>query len=258
LNVPIPHSVDQLLDGRVTVCQPKDGYRAAVDPIFLAACIPAKAGDRVLDVGCGVGAAALCLAARIDGVEVIGFDRQEELIALARLGAEKSDHGARVNFYAGDLLAPPEDILIERFDHVMANPPYQAKGRGHVSPNPIKAAANVEGDAILADWVDFCLSMARDGGSVSFIHHFDRRAEVIKGLSKRRGGITVFPLWPKMVGEGAKRALFQIVLGGEPDVTVKAGLLLHNQDGSYTDAAAAILRDVAPLPLAKPPPASLP
>ena len=100
--------------------------------------------------------------------------------------------------------------------------------------------------------------MARDGGSVSFIHRYDRRAEVIQGLTKRRGGVTVFPLWPKMVGEGAKRVLVQIVLGGEPDVTVKDGLLLHNQGGAYTDTAAEILRDSAPLPLAKPPPASLP
>ena len=245
--MPIPHSVDQLLDGRVCVCQPTDGYRAAVDPIFLAAAIPVSPGERILDVGCGVGAAALCLAARCDGVQVSGIDPQEELIELAQLGAEKSGLDARVAFHAGDLLAPPEDILVERFDHVMANPPYQAKGRGNVSPNPIKAAANVEGDAILADWIDFSLSMARDGGTVTFIHHFERRTEVIEGLSKRRGRVTIFPLWPKVTGEGAKRALVQILLGEGEGVTVSEGLVLHNQDGSYSEAADDVLRKGAGL-----------
>ena len=60
-------SVDQLLGGRVELRQPVNGYRAAIDPVFLAASIPAGAGDSVLDAGCGTAAAALCLVARAVG-----------------------------------------------------------------------------------------------------------------------------------------------------------------------------------------------
>ncbi|MBF0393554.1 MAG: methyltransferase, partial [Alphaproteobacteria bacterium] len=56
---------DTLLDGRVRLRQPTHGYRAAIDPVFLAAAVPAGAGQRVLDAGCGAGAALLCLCARV-------------------------------------------------------------------------------------------------------------------------------------------------------------------------------------------------
>ncbi|MBL4615865.1 MAG: methyltransferase, partial [Magnetovibrio sp.] len=46
-------SKDHILDGRVTLNQPKNGYRAAVDPVLLAAAGRAKPGERALDLGCG-------------------------------------------------------------------------------------------------------------------------------------------------------------------------------------------------------------
>ncbi|WP_370553443.1 hypothetical protein [Falsirhodobacter sp. alg1] len=38
---------DGFLDGRLRILQPRDGYRAATDPVFLAAAVPAKQGDLV-------------------------------------------------------------------------------------------------------------------------------------------------------------------------------------------------------------------
>ena len=70
---------DAFLGGRVVLRQPRDGYRAATDPVFLAAACPAKSGDHVLELGCGVGAAALCLAARVAGLQILGVERQADL-----------------------------------------------------------------------------------------------------------------------------------------------------------------------------------
>ena len=77
------HSEDGLLGGRLRLRQPTAGYRVAIDPVFLAAAVPAGPRDTVLDIGCGVGAAALCLAARVPGCRVTGIDVQRDLISLA-------------------------------------------------------------------------------------------------------------------------------------------------------------------------------
>ena len=88
-------SQDALLGGRVRLYQPTRGYRAAIDPVLLAAAVPATAGSRVLDLGCGVGAAALCLLARVPEARVTGLELQPELAELAERNARlngREDH----------------------------------------------------------------------------------------------------------------------------------------------------------------------
>ncbi len=200
---------DTLLGGRVTIFQPAAGYRAAIDPVLLAAAVPAAAGETVLDVGSGTGAAALALAARLDGVRVTGLEAAPDLVRLAETGAEESGLAGRVLFIQGDLLSPPGPMVPGGFDHVMANPPYLAQGSGNPPPDAAKRRATVEGDAKLGDWLRFVLAMVRDGGTVTVIHRYDRLDEVTAGLQEGAGGMVVFPLWHKESGGEAKRVIVQ-------------------------------------------------
>ena len=248
-----PTSRDSLLDGRVTILQPEAGYRVAIDPVLLAAAVPAKPGETVLDAGSGTGAAALALAARVEGVRVTGLEAEEGLVALAGESAGESGLSDRVAFIEGDLLTPPPDFKPGTFDHVMANPPHLAAGSGNPPPDQAKLKATVEGAAVLGDWLRFLLEMVRDGGTVTVIHRYERADEVTQGLAGDAGAAKVFPLWPKKASEGAKRVIVQAVKGaqgtrgGEADTL--PGLVLHCDDGGYTPEAEAVLRDAGALVL---------
>lgn len=236
-----PETEDRLLGGRVRLLQPGTGFRAAIDPVFLQAAVPAAAGERVLDLGCGSGAAALALAARVAGVHVVGLDKQADLVELARRSAVLNELADRVAFEVGSVLAPPFEPA--SFDHVMANPPYLPAGRGNVSPHPARRAAAVEDDAALADWIGAAVDLARPGASVTFVHRFDRAEETADGLAAAGAGdVAVLPLWPRRAGEGAKRALIQGRKGAAGGVRRLAGLVLHGADGGFADAAEAVLR----------------
>ena len=113
---------DAFLDGRVRLLQPIAGYRAATDPVFLAAACPARAGERVLDLGSGAGAAAFCLAARVPGVRVEGLERQPAYAALSERNAARNGVDWRV--WRGDVAAPPAELRQISFDHVITNPPF--------------------------------------------------------------------------------------------------------------------------------------
>lgn len=240
---PVPETTeDELLGGRVTIVQPAGGYRAAIDPVLLAAAVPGESGERVLDVGSGSGAAALALAARVEGVRVTGLEAQADLAALARESARKSGLDGQVDFLEGDLLDPPDALTPGSFDHVMANPPYLAAGSGNPPPQAARRLATVEGDARLVDWLGFMLAMVRGGGSITVIHRHDRAEEVLAGLAKGAGGIVVFPLWPKPAQQAAKRVIIRAVKGGEGETRTAQGLVLHAEDGAYTPEAEAILR----------------
>ena len=240
---------DTLLDGRVRLLQPENGYRAAIDPVLLAAFTAAMPGDRVLDAGTGTGAAALCLAARVPEATVVGLEKRAEAADFARRNAALNNATSRVAILDGDLLAPPPDLLPGGFDRVMMNPPYLRAGAASVPPDPWKAAANVEGQAGLKDWVRFAAAMLKPRGTLTMVHRADRLDEILAALHGARfGSLVLVPLWPKP-GEDARRILLAAQKGGRAPARFTAGLVLHGPDGAYTPAAERILRDMVPLVL---------
>jgi tRNA1(Val) A37 N6-methylase TrmN6 len=95
---------DAILGGRLRLQQPRVGHRIGHDAILLAAACPATAGDRVVELGAGVGAAGLALALRVPGVEVVLVELDEEFAALARENISANALGQRVSDSA------PEDV----------------------------------------------------------------------------------------------------------------------------------------------------
>jgi tRNA1(Val) A37 N6-methylase TrmN6 len=239
---------DSLLGGRVRFRQPVDGARVAIDPVFLAAAVPAEPDQLVLDVGCGAGAATLCLAARVPQCRIIGLELQRDLARLAIENAALNGIGERVSVIIGDLLRPPPRLSPGMFDHVMANPPFIERGRGTPAANPAKAMATIEGEANLADWVRFALAMARGRGTVNFVHRADRIDALLAHLAGRAGDIAIFPLWP-MAGRAASRILVRATTQVAAPARLLPGLILHEADGRFSEAAEAVLRGGAALAL---------
>ena len=114
---------------------------------------------------------------------------------------------------------------------------------------PADAPATVEGDAKLADWIDFCLTMAKPKGGVTIIQRADRLDDILSALCGRTGGIVVLPLWPRADGSDARRVIVHARKGSAAPMRLAAGLVLHRDAGRHTEAAEAILRDGAPLTL---------
>ncbi|MBI1207923.1 MAG: methyltransferase [Azospirillum sp.] len=237
---------DRLLGGRIALWQPRHGYRAAIDPVLLAAAVPAAAGERILDLGAGVGAAALCLAARVAGAAVVGLEVQPALAALAARNIRLNGVGDHAAILVGDVRAPP--LAPGSFDRVLCNPPYLAAGRHTAPPDPGKAAANLEIAGDFGDFVAAAAALVRRRGSLTLIHRADRLAEILASLDGRFGGLVVFPLWPRR-GSAARRILVHGRRGIGGPLRLAAGLVLHGEDGRFTAAAETVLRDGGSLEL---------
>jgi tRNA1(Val) A37 N6-methylase TrmN6 len=242
----LAQTTDTVMGGRIILRQPADGYRVAIDPILLAAACRAQAGETIADLGCGIGTAALCVATRVPDVRCIGVDVQPALIDLARENASTNGLQDRVRFLCGDILDSDLSIYAAPADQVIVNPPYLPRGRATISDNPIKALANVEGDADLESWVKAAARAVRPGGRVTFIHRADRLPELLAAFAARFGGVVILPLHPKD-NTPAHRVIVSGRLGQRGPAALLPGLILHQADGAFTAAVQSILRDGAPL-----------
>jgi tRNA1(Val) A37 N6-methylase TrmN6 len=240
---------DALMGGQVALLQPARGYRAATDPVFLAAACPARPGDRVLDLGCGVGAVALCLAARVPGLSLHGLELQSELAALARRNAAEA--GAALTVHDGDVARPPAALRGLSFDHVIANPPF-FDAAVTPAPDPARDLARRAGPEGLELWVDAGLRRLRQGGWLTLIHRAEQLPLTLGALAGRAGAVAVLPLAAR-AGRPAGRVIVRARKDSRGPFTLAAPLVVHDgpahvRDGDdYSAAAAAALRDGAAL-----------
>ena len=235
-----------LLGGKVRLIQMRRGYRSGIDPIFLAAAVPARVGEKVLDLGCGVGTVSLCLGARVRGVNIFGLDTQKKLVKLACRNAILNDFRGKLQFFHGDLLHPPDELTELRFDHVMLNPPFFEANRGNLPIDETRVISNIEGEAILVDWIKAAYKALRVKGIISIIYCADRVDDLLAALNNGFGEIMIFPLWSAR-GKNAKRVIVNARKDVDGPAIMKSGLILHESDGSYSDRAEAILKGVQSL-----------
>jgi tRNA1(Val) A37 N6-methylase TrmN6 len=242
---------DRLLGGRVRLRQPREGFRAAIDAVLLAAAVPAHAGERVLEAGTGTGAAALCLLARVPSLQIIGLERDPEAAALARANAALNGRGERLQVIAGDLAARATARAAAAHGacaHAMANPPFHVGG----TPSPLAArrvAGHESAEATLAVWVAAMARRLAPRGTLTLILPPARLPDAIAACAGARiGSLALLPLWPHE-GEAARRLILQGVKGGRGPCRLLAGLVLHRRGGGYTEAAERILKGAEPLRL---------
>lgn len=231
---------DAFLGGRLTLQQPATGFRAGMDSVMLAAAVPARAGETVLELGSGAGAAALCLLARVEGVQITGLELQPDLAALATINAAANTLASRATFIAADIAAPPETLRRGSFDHAMMNPPFFVEGRDDAPPDAARATAHIADAEALARWTKCARTYLKAQGRLTAIVPADRLPDMLAALEKGFGGITILPLWPD-AATPAKRILVTARLGSRAPFVLRPGLVLH-QDGKNSPVSDSILR----------------
>jgi len=231
-----------LLGGRIRYRQPAAGHRTGIEPVLLAAAVPAQAGELVLEGGTGAGAGLLCLGARVPGLRGTGVEIDPGTVALARHNL--ADNGlADWRVLEGDVtaLVLPGDV-----DHAFANPPWYDPA-GTPSPDMRRRLARQVYGAGLPGWARALVGAVRVGGTVTLILPERQGPEALRALDAAGCGEgTLVPLWPKH-GRPARIVLVQGRRGSRRPGRITRGLALHEEHGAYTPEAEAILRLGAPL-----------
>jgi tRNA1(Val) A37 N6-methylase TrmN6 len=237
-------SDDAVLGGRLRLLQPRTGHRFGHDAILLAAAVRATPGERALELGSGVGAAGLALAARIPGLSVSLVEIDASLAELAQENARRNSLADRVSTHCLDATAPPvafadAGLAAASFDHVLSNPPFNDPARHNASPDPARRGAHLGSDQ--RPWIASAAQLLRPQGTLTLIYRADGLPDVLDALAGDFGSIAVVPIFPKP-NSAAIRIVVRATKGSRGALTLCPGLLL-NQDGRPTQATEAIVRE---------------
>lgn len=230
-----------VLDHKVRLLQAKDGFRTSMDSVFVAAACKAKDGNRVLDMGAGVGGATFCLAWRVAAAHVTGVEIQKSHADLAQQNIALNNADGRVEIVCADIR---DYVPNKKFDHVICNPPYLEAGHYTPSPSLERALAlgHHESEMTLLDWINAGYNNVKSGGTFTIIHRADMVDKIIKALGRRFGAVEIIPLYPRM-GVDAKRVIVRAIKDRKSPAILNAGIIMHEEGGEYTKQANAILRD---------------
>ncbi len=235
---------NRFLDGKLQIWQPRNGYRAGSDPVFLAAAVGAEPGQSVLELGCGAAVASLCLGQRVRGLQLTGVELQPDYADLARINA--GENGIKLSVVTADLRDLPDALRDQNFDHVFANPPYFRPAHRTNAADAGRETALAGGTPLIC-WIDIATRRLKPGGHLTLIQKADRLPDVLVAMDGRLGGIRVKPLVPR-TGRSAELVIVTARKGARSPFILLSPLVLHEGkqhqgDGeSYSRIAQAVLR----------------
>lgn len=242
-------SRDDFLGGQLKIWQPREGYRAGVDPVLLAATIPAQPGDVILELGCGGGIGLACLGRRVENLELYGAELQPAYAELAKRNL--AANGLTAQITCADLRDLPDTLRRRSFDHIFANPPYFDPAHRSQASRPDREIA-LAGDAQLGDWLTTAARRLRSGGTATFIQRAERLPEMLTVAQTCLGSLELWPLSPRdgrpprlilLRGRKSSRAGFRF----HAPLTLHIGQ--HSDDTTdYSAAIQAVLASGAALP----------
>lgn len=236
---------DAFLGGRLIVSQPGNGFRAGLDSVLLGAAVRPTART-LLDLGAGVGTAALVALAHHESLSATLVEADPDMAALAAENLAANRFAGRGRVLTLDVTAPgavraKAGLPADHYTSVIANPPYFDPGRSS-APAAERSAARHMADADLDRWAKTAATHAAPGGEVVFVYPAAALGRLLAAFEARFGAITVLPLLPRE-GEPASRLLIRAIKGSRAPLTLLASRALHESTGrAFKPAFEAIFR----------------
>lgn len=244
-------TLDAFLGGKLSVLQPKTGFRAGLDSVLLGASV-AKGTTSLLDLGSGVGVAAFVALAHNDVCVATLVENDGEVSKLAAQNIVHNKFAERVTQIALDVTAAGKTrtdagLKSDHYQSVVCNPPFFDATAGTKSPQAHRAAARHMEPGLLDRWVRAAAASAAPGAEAIFLHNAANLPELLQAFSNRFGAITVLPIVSRD-GEDASRVLVRGKKGSRAPMNLKSPLVIHDPTGhEFREKTGEIFRGTARL-----------
>ena len=178
--LPVDVPPDETLDaisGHFRIYQLRKGHRFSTDDLLTAwyGTTWAPSAGRMLDLGSGIGSVGMMASWRLRGAAIVAIEAQEESVRLARKSADYNGLHGRYDIRHADFRDARALAADERFDLVLASPPYFPVGSGIESDHPQKIACRFELRGDIGDYARAAAAHLEPGGFFACVYPEERR-----------------------------------------------------------------------------------
>ncbi len=167
----------------LTIYQPETGHRYGEESLALASFANVKTGQRVVELGSGVGVISLLIAANKHPSSIDAIELQPSLHEIAMKNVSENGYEHIVRCINEDFRAFAKANQNE-FDVVISNPPFFTASHGRLSPDPQRAAARHELNGTIEDLVFAAYKLLVPSGKFFVVFDSRRKDELNEAANK--------------------------------------------------------------------------
>lgn len=232
--------LDDLQAGGLQIIQSDEVFSFSLDAVLLAHYVSLKRRDRVIDLGTGNGVIPLLLTTRDGGGprtgEIVALEIQERLAEMAERSVRGNGLQETIKVVGGDTRQATKMFGHESFDLVVCNPPYRPAGIGDQSLNEHVKIAKHEITCTLEQAIEAAAGLCKYNGKVAFVHRPDRLADIFTLMRGHKLEPKRMLLVHPKLDKRPNILLVEAIKGGKPELRIDPPLIVHNEDGSYSQA----------------------
>lgn len=218
------------------IYQNSEWFMFSLDSVILANFVNIKPNDkRIVDLAAGNAAISMLMTYRTNA-NIWAIELQKEIYELGCKSIVANEMEEQINLINGDIRNIESYYKSEFFDVVVCNPPFfKTTSERHLNECDIKRIARHEITLNLDQLFCGVRYILKNKGTFAMVHRPDRLVEIVDKM--REYGIEpkrIQFIYPK-VGKDSNILLIEGVKNGGVGLKVMKPLIVHNDDGSYTD-----------------------
>lgn len=215
-------------------------FSFSLDSVLLADFVKVNNKMKIIDFCTGNAPIPLFLSTKTKS-SITGIELQKEVFELALNSVKINNLDNQIKILNMDVNDANKVYNTDSFDLITCNPPYfKISNESNVNDNFVKAKARHEISLRLNDVFKCAKKILKNNGKIAMVHRTERLIDIITLM--RQNNIEPKRLRIIYPFKNAKSNLILIEgsKNGKPGLEIEKNMVIHNDDGSYTNEVLAI------------------
>lgn len=228
--------LNYLLDyNNLKIYQNTDWFSFSIDSVLLANFVRLNNKMKILDMCTGNAPIPLFLSTKTKS-KITGVEIQKEIYDLAVKSVKINNLDNQINILNKDIKKISNIFETDIFDLITCNPPYfRLEEKSLTNENEIKRKARHEVELCLDDIFKCAKKLLKNNGKIALVHRTNRLVEIISSMKQNNIEPKRLQFIFPFASSNSNLVLIEGSKNGNPGVIVENDIIVHNDDGSYTE-----------------------